>query len=290
MNAANDRPDRALAARRAHLPRLRHATGLESVLDLGRPAARQRAAAGRGHPRRDLPAAPHICPLLRAGPGRRVRPAGADLRRLPLPLLGQLVVGRARQGVRRRDGPTSSSSAATGGLVIEVASNDGYLLREFVALGVPVLGVEPAANVADIARSHGVRTITAFFGRETARAVARGARPPASRRRQQRDGARPRPRRLRRRPGPALRRRHRDHRREPVVRHAAERDAVRHDLPRALLATSRPMRSRASSPRTASSSSASTTSPPMAARTATRSCTPARAPLTPRWRPRSTAS
>ena len=52
-----------------------------------------------------------------------------------------------------------------------MASNDGYLLREFVALGVPVLGIEPAANVAEIARAAGVRTLTAFFGRETARAV-----------------------------------------------------------------------------------------------------------------------
>ncbi len=56
-------------------------------------------------------------------------------------------------------------------LVIEVASNDGYLLREFLALGVPVLGVEPAANVATIARASGVETLTAFFGRDTAEAI-----------------------------------------------------------------------------------------------------------------------
>jgi C-methyltransferase C-terminal domain/Putative zinc binding domain/Methyltransferase domain len=56
-------------------------------------------------------------------------------------------------------------------LVVEVASNDGYLLREFMALGIPVLGIEPAANVAEIARASDVRTLTAFFGRETARAV-----------------------------------------------------------------------------------------------------------------------
>jgi hypothetical protein len=58
-----------------------------------------------------------------------------------------------------------------GSLVIEVASNDGYLLREFLGLGVPVLGIEPAANVAEIARATGVDTLTAFFGRETARKV-----------------------------------------------------------------------------------------------------------------------
>jgi hypothetical protein len=56
-------------------------------------------------------------------------------------------------------------------LVIEAASNDGYLLREFLALGVPVLGIEPAANVAAIARASGVRTLTAFFGQATAQDV-----------------------------------------------------------------------------------------------------------------------
>ncbi len=56
-------------------------------------------------------------------------------------------------------------------LVVEVASNDGYLLKEFQALGIPVLGVEPAANVAEIATAAGVPTMNAFFGRDTARAV-----------------------------------------------------------------------------------------------------------------------
>ncbi len=53
--------------------------------------------------------------------------------------------------------------------VVEVASNDGYLLRHFVAAGVPVLGVEPAANVAESARAVGVATEVSFFGLETAR-------------------------------------------------------------------------------------------------------------------------
>jgi len=52
--------------------------------------------------------------------------------------------------------------------VTEIASNDGYLLQHFVAAGVPVLGVEPAANVAEIARSRGIPTTVAFFGRQTA--------------------------------------------------------------------------------------------------------------------------
>jgi SAM-dependent methyltransferase len=54
-------------------------------------------------------------------------------------------------------------------LVIEVASNDGYLLRNFVAMGIPVLGVEPTANTAEVAeREHGVPSLVRFFGRELA--------------------------------------------------------------------------------------------------------------------------
>jgi SAM-dependent methyltransferase len=53
-------------------------------------------------------------------------------------------------------------------LVVELASNDGYLLRNFVASGIPVLGVEPAANVAEVAVKLGVPTRVAFFGRALA--------------------------------------------------------------------------------------------------------------------------
>ncbi|MGU3360442.1 methyltransferase domain-containing protein [Methylobacterium sp. M6A4_1b] len=52
--------------------------------------------------------------------------------------------------------------------VVEVASNDGYLLQSVVARGIPALGVEPAANVAAAARARGVPTEVAFFGAETA--------------------------------------------------------------------------------------------------------------------------
>ena len=53
-------------------------------------------------------------------------------------------------------------------LVVEVASNDGYLLQYFKALGVPVQGVDPAANCAEAARERGVPTLTRFFGAELA--------------------------------------------------------------------------------------------------------------------------
>jgi SAM-dependent methyltransferase len=52
--------------------------------------------------------------------------------------------------------------------VVEIASNDGYLLKHFVTAGVPVLGVEPAGNVAEVARAAGVPTDVSFFGRATA--------------------------------------------------------------------------------------------------------------------------
>ena len=52
--------------------------------------------------------------------------------------------------------------------VIEIASNDGYMLQYFVERGVPVLGIEPSANTAAAAQQKGVRTEVRFFGRETA--------------------------------------------------------------------------------------------------------------------------
>jgi SAM-dependent methyltransferase len=56
--------------------------------------------------------------------------------------------------------------------VIEIASNDGYLLQYFGAAGMKVLGIEPAANVGAVARDKGIETWTEFFGAETARKVA----------------------------------------------------------------------------------------------------------------------
>jgi 2-polyprenyl-3-methyl-5-hydroxy-6-metoxy-1,4-benzoquinol methylase len=57
-------------------------------------------------------------------------------------------------------------------LAIELASNDGYLLQYFVEKGIPVLGIEPAANVAEVAVKKGVPTLVQFFGREKAQELA----------------------------------------------------------------------------------------------------------------------
>lgn len=55
--------------------------------------------------------------------------------------------------------------------VVEVASNDGYLLQHFRAKGIPCMGVEPAENIAVIAREKGIETLAKFFGEATAREV-----------------------------------------------------------------------------------------------------------------------
>ena len=70
---------------------------------------------------------------------------------------------------RYAEAMTSRLALSRDSLVTEVASNDGYLLQHFVAQGIPVLGIEPAANVAEVARSRGIRTETEFLGPQTAR-------------------------------------------------------------------------------------------------------------------------
>jgi SAM-dependent methyltransferase len=62
-------------------------------------------------------------------------------------------------------------SLGANSFVLEIASNDGYLLQNFVRLGVPCLGVEPAANIAKVAVAKGVSTLSEFFSSELARRI-----------------------------------------------------------------------------------------------------------------------
>ena len=55
--------------------------------------------------------------------------------------------------------------------ILEIASNDGYMLQFFKERGIPVLGIEPAANIAKIANERGIPTITEFFGSDTAKKI-----------------------------------------------------------------------------------------------------------------------
>jgi SAM-dependent methyltransferase len=56
--------------------------------------------------------------------------------------------------------------------VVEIASNDGYLLKNFVAAGIPCLGIEPAGNIAKVAAERGIPTLNRFFGVELAKELA----------------------------------------------------------------------------------------------------------------------
>jgi 2-polyprenyl-3-methyl-5-hydroxy-6-metoxy-1,4-benzoquinol methylase len=56
--------------------------------------------------------------------------------------------------------------------VVEIASNDGYLLQYFVQKGIPAIGIEPAANIAEVAIKKGIPTIAKFFGKKLAQEMA----------------------------------------------------------------------------------------------------------------------
>jgi SAM-dependent methyltransferase len=67
---------------------------------------------------------------------------------------------------------TARFGLGSSNLVVELASNDGYLLRHFRDLGVPVLGIDPAANVAKVAIDAGIDTVVDFFGVRLAQTLA----------------------------------------------------------------------------------------------------------------------
>lgn len=67
---------------------------------------------------------------------------------------------------------TGQQKLGSGSLVVEIASNDGYLLQYYEQAGVPVLGIEPARNVAKVAEEKGIPTLVRFFGRDVASELA----------------------------------------------------------------------------------------------------------------------
>lgn len=70
---------------------------------------------------------------------------------------------------------TAERKLGAGSLVMEIASNDGYLLQHYRARGIPVLGIEPARNIAEAARERGIETIDEFFTPDLAKRLANGA-------------------------------------------------------------------------------------------------------------------
>ncbi len=71
---------------------------------------------------------------------------------------------------------TDRLSLDANSLVIEVASNDGYLLRNFVEAGIPCLGIEPTDSTADAAEALGIPVMRAFFGESVGQQLASGGR------------------------------------------------------------------------------------------------------------------
>ena len=75
------------------------------------------------------------------------------------------------------DRMVATRSLASSSLAVEIASNDGYLLQYYLQRGIPVLGIEPAINVARVAEERGVRTLCEFFGKDLAQQLrSRGVR------------------------------------------------------------------------------------------------------------------
>ena len=120
--------------------------------------------------------------------------------------------------------------------VVELASNDGYLLQNFVQRGIPCLGIEPAANVAEAAASaRRPDRRCAFFDEAQGRRLADERTPGRSRDRQQRARPCPRPEQLRRRHQPPAEAVWHGDDGVPAPDAAVRREPVRHHLPRALL-------------------------------------------------------
>ena len=134
----------------------RRSWDVTAVRELRQPRRPSQDGAVLSAPRRRLP------PLfLRSA--RRVRVGRGDLHRVRLLFLVRRQLGRARQGLHTV-GRRAIWACRPNSTVVEIASNDGYLLQHFVALGIPNFGIEPAENVAEAAAKKGVETLVKFFG------------------------------------------------------------------------------------------------------------------------------
>ena len=99
------------------------------------------------------------------------RPKSWQVARCTLPRCPENMLRRTARQLTSRI--MASQKLRPTSLVIEIASNDGYLLRNYLAAGIPVLGIEPAANVADVARrEHRVPTLCRSFNGQLAAELA----------------------------------------------------------------------------------------------------------------------
>lgn len=142
-------------------------TDLVSVLDLGEQPLSNEMALSQDRPDPAFPLHLRTCPTCGLGQvGEYVLPErifGEEY-----PYLSSVSSSWLAHAGRYVEQLTSELGLGSDDLVVEIASNDGYLLAQMQAAGPQVLGVEPAGKVAQIARDKGVPTVSAFFGLETA--------------------------------------------------------------------------------------------------------------------------
>lgn len=146
-------------------------TALEPVLSLGRmPLANALVAEGRlGQPEPLYPLDVVLCPQCALVQITEIVPREVLFSEyIYFSSYSETMLRHAREIA---DGLIESRRLGPSSLVIELASNDGYLLQNLVRQGIPVLGIEPAANIARVAEEKGVRTLCRFFDDGVAREV-----------------------------------------------------------------------------------------------------------------------
>jgi hypothetical protein len=143
------------------------ANDLVSVLDLGAQPLPAEYGSSSDEVMEVFPLHLHICPACGLGQlGEYVLPD--RIFHAKYPYLSSASSTWVEHAKKYASAMVEKLSLDDSSLVVELASNDGYLLSEFRKLGIRVLGVEPAANVAEMAEAVGVPTIAEFFGAELA--------------------------------------------------------------------------------------------------------------------------
>ncbi|WP_392544873.1 class I SAM-dependent methyltransferase [Oryzobacter telluris] len=145
-------------------------TALVSVLDLGRQPLANEMALTADSPDPSFPLHLRICTSCGLGQvGEYVLPERIFSK--DYPYISSVSTSWVEHAGAYASDMRESLSLSQDDLVVEVASNDGYLLAQVKELGIPVLGVEPAGNVAQLARGRGVPTLSEFFGLDCARRI-----------------------------------------------------------------------------------------------------------------------
>ena len=137
-------------------------TGPSSISACRRCARRYPSAADFNHGEMYYPLHVYVCEKCFLVQLEEYESAGEYLQRLRVLLVVLRFMAEALRELLRQDDRRASASNEQS-FVVEVASNDGYLLQYFVQRNVPVLGIEPAANVAEVAVEKGVPTLVEVF-------------------------------------------------------------------------------------------------------------------------------